>query len=142
MSLTNGKKRTILVVDDEEPIRFMLSEALQEQGYTVVLASSAEEGITRLGQQRIDVILTDLHLQGLSGLDLLRLVRDHSYDAPVILMTAYSSVYSVETAARYGAYGYLAKPFELPAVWDLVRRACACVRPSATDRATRATTRG
>ena len=102
----------ILIIDDSQQICSMLAEyILPELGYRAAIANTGRQGLNRLRQQLPDLILLDLHLPDISGLDLLRLIADQGYNVPVILMTAHGSEAIAVEAFRLGARNYLIKPF-------------------------------
>jgi two-component system NtrC family sensor kinase len=116
----------ILIIDDSQQICSMLAEyILPELGYTSVIANTGRQGLSRLRQRLPDLILLDLQLPDISGLDLLRLIAQEGYDVPVILMTAHGSEGIAVEAFRLGARNYLIKPFsetEAQAVIDQALR--------------------
>jgi DNA-binding NtrC family response regulator len=100
----------ILIIDDERLIRESLFEILRIEGYHVHMASSAEEALDLLKDQKIDIILTDLKLPKMSGLDLLREVKAFSPATEVIVITGFGSIESAVEAMKKGAYNYVTKP--------------------------------
>ncbi|MBN1285303.1 MAG: response regulator transcription factor [Anaerolineae bacterium] len=100
----------ILVVDDEGAIRYSVSKTLQRVGYHVSAASSGEEALDMLTNEHFDVVLTDIRMPGISGVELLASIKDKSPDAIVILMTGYASLGTAVEALRLGAHDYLVKP--------------------------------
>jgi two-component system response regulator AtoC len=113
----------ILVVDDDRAFQGMLVEALAEQGYVVDTASSAEEGIKKAGAVNPDLILHDIKLPGMSGLDALPHLAEAAPGVDVIVMTGYASKDSGVLAMQRGAYDYFTKPFSLGEMEVVVRRA-------------------
>jgi DNA-binding NtrC family response regulator len=103
----------VLVVDDDADIRASLSDLLEEESIPYLLASSAEEAIGQLASERPRLILSDIRMPGLSGLDLLRIVRERAVGTDVILMTAYDDMPTVVAAMREGASDFLTKPLDL-----------------------------
>lgn len=102
----------ILIIDDSKQICSMLAEyVLPELGYTSTIANTGRQGLSRLRQRIPDLILLDLQLPDISGLELLRLIAQEGYDVPVILMTAHGSEAIAVEAFRLGARNYLIKPF-------------------------------
>lgn len=81
--------KKILVVDDEESIRLLYQEELEEQGYEVVLAGNADEAIEQFSSAQPDLIILDIKMPGRSGIEVLHIIREQSRDVPVILSTAY-----------------------------------------------------
>ncbi len=101
----------ILVAEDEDLMRAILSGLLEDAGYRVALAASAEEALERFTAEDVAVTLTDIRMAGMDGLALLDRVKDIDPEALVVVMTAYSSVDSAVAALRKGAYDYVTKPF-------------------------------
>ena len=113
----------ILVVDDDRAFQGMLVEALADRGYDVDIASTAEDGIKKAGASSFDLILHDIQLPGMSGLEALRHLADVAPGVDVIVMTGYASKDSGVTAMQQGAYDYFEKPFSLREMEVVVRRA-------------------
>lgn len=105
-----GDAAHVLVVDDEGAIRYSVSKTLQRIGYRVSEAETGEEAIDLVGEQDFDVILTDIRMPGIDGVELLRRIKDLAPDASVILMTGYASLGTAIEALRLGAHDYLIKP--------------------------------
>jgi DNA-binding NtrC family response regulator len=103
----------ILVVDDEESLRFFLTRGLKKAGFAVDAVAHGRTAIERLSEVAYDVVLTDLVMPEVSGLDVLGAVHEMDKDAVVLLMTAHGSVQNAIDALRLGAFDYLTKPFEL-----------------------------
>ncbi len=100
----------ILVVDDEGANRYSVSKTLQRVGYVVNEAASGEEALDTMDKQHFDVVLTDIRMPGLDGVELLRRIKEQAPDTIVILMTAYASLGTAVEALRLGAHDYLIKP--------------------------------
>jgi DNA-binding NtrC family response regulator len=105
-------KGSILVVDDEEIVRDSLASWLEEDGYHVDTAPDGPTALTKLAQHAYAVLLVDLKMPGMDGLEVLAQARSLQPDAPVIIMTAYATVDTAVQAMKQGAYDYLVKPFE------------------------------
>jgi two-component system NtrC family response regulator len=103
---------TILIVDDEKNYPMIIGELLQEEGYTTFTASSGMEALDTLNSQIIDLVLTDVKMPGMSGIQLLENIKQLKPDIPVIIMTAYGSVEKAVEAMHKGAYTFILKPFE------------------------------
>ncbi|OYX27012.1 MAG: Fis family transcriptional regulator [Hydrogenophilales bacterium 32-62-9] len=101
----------ILLVDDQKSLRRSLSLMLQGAGFETEEAESGEEALSHLGKQTVDLVITDLRMDGMSGTDLLREIKRINPNLPVILITAYGSIDSAVDAMRLGAFDYLTKPF-------------------------------
>ncbi len=103
----------ILVIEDDEPVRDILRTFLEEKGFDTVVAPSGEEGLNALRVERPDLILTDLVMPGISGLDVLKQATASAPAVPVIVMTAFGTVQNAVEAMRMGAFDYITKPFNL-----------------------------
>jgi two-component system alkaline phosphatase synthesis response regulator PhoP len=108
--MSNEEDAYILVVDDEGAIRYSISKTLQRVGYQVHTAASGEEALEMMRHQEYDVVLTDIRMPGLSGVDLLAQIKDQAPDAVVILLTGYASLETAIESLRLGAHDYLVKP--------------------------------
>ena len=113
---------SILVVDDEKAIQEILAFTLTAEGYEVATAGSGEEALTRVEQQDFDVILTDIVMPGVDGLEVLERSRLLNPRASVIVMTAYAALETAITALRRGACDYLEKPFSMDVLKERVQR--------------------
>ncbi|MBK7770662.1 MAG: sigma-54-dependent Fis family transcriptional regulator [bacterium] len=113
----------ILIVDDEATIRASLLEALAADGYETDAAESGEEALARCHATAYDLVVTDLKLPGVSGLEILQALRNQGRQTPVIMMTAYGDVDTAVSAMRLGAYDFIAKPFKLTMLRKQVRAA-------------------
>lgn len=100
----------ILVVDDEGANRYSVSKTLQRVGYNVNEAANGEEALEQISQQEFDVVLTDIRMPGIDGVELLRRIKENSPDGIVILMTGFASLGTAVEALRLGAHDYLIKP--------------------------------
>ena len=116
-------KPNILIVEDEELMRSILRQLLEEEGYRVYTASSAETALEIFPTVEIDVTLTDIKMSGMDGLELLSQIKAIDEEAMVIVMTAYSSVDSAIAALRRGVYDYITKPFVNEDLLKTVRNA-------------------
>jgi len=113
---------TVLIVDDDERICVSLSEVLARQGLEVGVAVSAESALSRLARIEPDIVLTDVRLPGLSGLQLLSTLKERKPGVDVILMSAFEDLPTVASAMRDGAVDFLVKPLDLHKVRDVMGR--------------------
>ena len=112
---TNGSDDLIprvLVIDDDQEIHRLLRARLEARGYHVTAASSGEEGVTKLREANPDLVFLDVAMSGMTGIDVLDVIRSQRLDVAVILTTAYSSEQVAIAALRHGADDYLRKPFD------------------------------
>jgi two-component system response regulator ResD len=113
----------VLVVDDDADTCMLITDVLEEDGYEVRTCSSAEEALGIFRQEKFDLILSDIRMPEVTGLDLLRRIRRGGSHTKVILMTAYASVQTAVQAIRGEAFDYLVKPFSLNELRLQVRQA-------------------
>ncbi|MBN2302525.1 MAG: sigma-54-dependent Fis family transcriptional regulator, partial [Lentisphaerae bacterium] len=117
------RKPKILLVEDDTSGRRSVSEALEDAGCEVVGVESGEQGIDCFSNESFDVVLTDLVLPGLDGVDLLGRIRELNDGAPVLIMTAYGTVPTAVAAMKAGAYDYITKPLDLDDLQTKIKRA-------------------
>ncbi len=121
-------EHTILIIDDEAAIRESLETLLALEGYRVDTASDGELGLDRIGQHAYDLVLLDLALPGLNGIEVLASIRDRNPDLPVIMLTAYGTVDNVIDAIRGGAQNFVQKPWDNEKLLADIRQAIARYR--------------
>jgi PAS domain S-box-containing protein len=115
------RKHKILIVDDEPVMRQVLEDLFKLNSFEVVTCGDCENGLKKVKEEKIDLVLTDITMPGMDGIEFLRKVKRHSNSMPVILMTGIS-LNQVESAAKkYGADGYLVKPFSFFQMMKLVQ---------------------
>ena len=116
------EEQLILVVDDEEGLRDGLMKLLQDEGYGVVCAEDGEHALNVLRETRVDLILTDMRMPGMSGIDLLKKVRERHGNIHVIILTGYGEIESYIEAMNFGAMEYVSKPFKVNELRFIVNR--------------------
>ena len=116
-------KGRVLLVDDEEQLLRAVSRALSKHGYDVVCTPNGVEATHRLDQGSFDLVVSDIAMPGMGGIELLHQVRQHDLDMPVILMTGSPTVDTATKAIQLGVLDYLVKPFAMPDVISAVDRA-------------------
>ena len=113
--------KTVLVVDDEKLIRWSLCEALRK-GYSVHTAASAEEAMNLLGRVPADIVITDLRMPGMDGLDLIEVLRRKHPHAKLFAISAYAGDAMVKHLLSRGVLGVLSKPFEMKQVLEMLEK--------------------
>ncbi|MBF0389659.1 MAG: sigma-54-dependent Fis family transcriptional regulator [Desulfamplus sp.] len=104
--------QTILIVDDEKNYPKILGEVLKDEGFSTIPASSALEALESIKSSHVDLVLTDVMMPGIDGIELLAKIKELTPDMPVIIMTAHGSVERAVEAMQKGAYTYILKPFD------------------------------
>jgi EAL domain-containing protein (putative c-di-GMP-specific phosphodiesterase class I) len=113
----------VLVVDDEPAMLRALSRLLEEAGHRVITATNGHDAVKTLTTNEVDVVVSDVSMPGMNGIELLRAIRAHDPDVPVLLMTGAPSVQSAAQAVQYGAMRYLLKPVDATEVEEVVVQA-------------------
>ena len=127
--MTEKERRgTILVVDDDCEMRGLVSDLLSEEGYTTEAVESGAAAMRRIGISPYDLVISDLKMPGISGLDLLRMIREGSPDQAIILITAFGSVETAIEAMKAGALDYIVKPFKSESLRIVVAKAFERIR--------------
>ncbi|HWW01818.1 MAG TPA: sigma-54 dependent transcriptional regulator [Candidatus Acidoferrum sp.] len=112
----------ILLIEDDPGISGTLRQVFVDEGYEVEVEARGDTGLARAGREAFNVVVTDLKLPGLSGLELVRQLHAAQPRLPIILVTAYGTTETAIEATKFGAYDYLLKPFNVPDLLDLVRK--------------------
>jgi two-component system response regulator PilR (NtrC family) len=113
---------SILIVDDEKSIRKTLAMFIQTLGHTVETAADAETALGDIERQDFDLVMSDVRMEGLGGLGLLRQLRERQRDTTVVLMTAHATAAQIAEAMSLGAYAFLTKPLSPRDVRLLINR--------------------
>jgi DNA-binding NtrC family response regulator len=116
-------KARVLIVDDERRIRLVLDKLLKNRGYEVSLADGGESALAMIADEPPDLVLLDLKMSGLSGMETLQRLRESGYGGKVVIMTAYGTIESAVEAMREGAYDYITKPFSNDDLLHSIERA-------------------
>ena len=114
---------SVLVVDDEHGIRELLKLLLETEGYHVLTARSGDQALEIYAENKVDLVIQDLKMPGLGGLELLRSLKEQSAHLPVLVITAFSNWDDAVEAMRLGAFNYIRKPFDTDNIRRIVRRA-------------------
>lgn len=105
--------KTILIVDDQAGIRLLLQEVFNEEGFRVLLAQNGETALNIVANNQIDMILLDMKIPGMDGLQILRSIRAMNNDTKVIMMTAYGELDVINETKTLGALMHFKKPFDI-----------------------------
>jgi two-component system, NtrC family, response regulator PilR len=121
--MESGIMEKILIVDDERSMRDVLSIMLKRTGYAVTEAADGEEAIAQLNKEIFDLVITDLKMPRIGGLEVLKAVKEAAPETVVLLITAFASTESAVEAMKRGAYDYITKPFQIDEVQLIIRNA-------------------
>ncbi|MBS1114605.1 MAG: response regulator [Nitrospirae bacterium] len=116
-------KGRILVVDDEDIVRTSCSRTLSPEGYEVKLAKNGSEGLKMAREDKFDLVLTDLKMPDMDGIEVLRIIKEQWPETEVIIVTGYQTVDTAVKAIKLGAYDYIEKPFTPDALISAVTEA-------------------
>lgn len=116
-------KRKILIVDDEAPLREMLRDAFENEGYEVVTASGGKEALQVLRENTVRVIISDLKMPGMDGLELCRRIKGQYPLTSIYALTAYMTLFGISDCLEVGFDDYFIKPVELPVLFEAVEYA-------------------
>ncbi|OGS20670.1 MAG: hypothetical protein A3J83_05085 [Elusimicrobia bacterium RIFOXYA2_FULL_40_6] len=116
------KKLKILVIDDEEGLRDMLSFALTQEGYTVLTAKNGREGIEKVTKGEIDIVISDIKMPEMDGITVLGKIKEIKPEVEVILATGYGTMETAIESLRKGAYDYINKPFNIDELLFLIKK--------------------
>jgi two-component system response regulator AtoC len=115
--------KSILIVEDEKILRISLADALKEEGYTVLAATNGKEALAAIEQGIFSVIITDIRLPDISGMEILRKSMEIAAAVPVVMMTGYGNIKDAVESMRIGAFDYITKPFDLEEMFATVSKA-------------------
>jgi DNA-binding NtrC family response regulator len=104
-------KARILVIDDEDIVRISCDRALSPEGFEVVMAKSGFEGLELLEKEKFDLVLSDLKMPDMDGIEVLKKIKEQWPDVEVIIITGYQTVDTAVKSIKLGAYDYIEKPF-------------------------------
>jgi DNA-binding NtrC family response regulator len=122
--MKSQKPTRVLVVDDHASAREAVSDVLRQSGYDVATCASATEALGRLARQAVDVVVTDLQMPGMNGIEFIREIERRRFAVQVLMITAHASISSAVEAMRHGAFDYIEKPFDAAALERSVAQAC------------------
>ncbi len=113
----------ILIIDDDDQLRKSFHKLLAEEGYQVSSAASGEAGIALIQKRTPDLVILDMRLPGINGFETFRMIHEIEPKLPVIIMTAYGTTETAIEATKIGAFDYILKPFEIPAMLTVITQA-------------------
>ncbi|MGA7276557.1 MAG: sigma-54 dependent transcriptional regulator [Desulfocapsaceae bacterium] len=114
---------TILIVDDEKSMREFLKILLVKEGYKVITAQDGDRALELIQKSPVDLVVSDIRMPGISGLELLARIKDQDEDVPVIMITAFASPDDAVQAMKSGAYDYISKPFNVDEIKSVIHSA-------------------
>jgi DNA-binding NtrC family response regulator len=119
---------SILIIDDDDQLRKSFEKLLKEEDYTVICAPSGEAGLERINENRPDVVVLDMRLPGMNGLEVFKTINRIDPKLPVIIMTAYGTTETAIEATKFGAFDYILKPFDIPDMLNTIKKAMESAR--------------
>jgi len=114
--------KQILIIDDEEMLCESLKDILEEEGYEIRTATTALSALTEIEKKTPDIIISDINLPDINGLELLRRIKDERPEIEIIIMTAYGEIESYLQAREKGAFEYITKPVNIPILKLMISR--------------------
>lgn len=121
--MTPDSSKKILVVDDEKHVRVLFERVLIKEGYQVECAASGSEAIDKLANSSFDLVVTDLKMDGIDGLDLIKKGKRAKQDLPFVLISGYGTAQTAVSAAKEGADVFLMKPIDMTELKSAVKTA-------------------
>ena len=118
----------VLVLDDEIIVCERLKDYLEKKEIYVEIFTESQKALERLKEKTFDVIITDVKMKAPTGIDVLSIVKNESYKSEVIVITGYSSIETLREAEYIGAFEFIAKPFQMSEIFNLVKKAAKKVR--------------
>lgn len=116
-------ENTVLIVDDEEDIRRLLERAFSKKGFIVLSSNNALDGLVQLQDNPVNVIITDIRMPGMDGLDFIAQAQEIASKVPIIVISGYGSFETAREAFNRGAFYFINKPFNMQAIEDVVQKA-------------------
>lgn len=115
-------EKKVLIVDDQFGIRILLNEVLQREGYTTFQAANGLQALEIVNENVPDLILLDMKIPGMDGIEILKRVRQNHKDLKVIIMTAYGELDMIQEAMDLGALTHFSKPFDIDDIREVVKK--------------------
>lgn len=123
-----GRPFEVLIVDDEPLVGKRLKPALEKEGFRVEIFTDPQEAEARITEKEFDIVVTDIRMEGLDGLDLLDRIRRKSPLTKVIMITGYATLELAKESLKHGAYDFIAKPFRVGTMRDTIQKAAQALR--------------
>jgi DNA-binding NtrC family response regulator len=131
--MSSDRKTRILVLDDETIVLKRLGPALEKAGYAVEVFSRSADALARVRETSFDIVITDLKMQGLDGMQFLTKVKERSPQTEVIVITGFATMDTAKESFQKGVFDFLAKPFKLGEILETVKKAEKKMRPELAD---------
>jgi DNA-binding NtrC family response regulator len=131
--MSSDTKTRILVLDDETIVLKRLGPALEKAGYAVDLFSRSADALARVKEAPFDIVITDLKMEGLDGMQFLTKVKERSPQTEVIVITGFATMDTAKESFQKGVFDFLAKPFKLGEILETVKKAEKKIRPELAD---------
>ena len=112
----------ILIIDDEDIMRSCLCDVLTDDGYSVQTAREGQEGIQLFEKNPADIVILDIKMPGLSGVEVLKILKSKKNSVQVIMITGYAAVQTAVDCMKLGAFDYLTKPFDMNQIREVIRQ--------------------
>ncbi|MCJ1908168.1 response regulator [Planococcus ruber] len=114
--------KTILIVDDQMGIRLLLNEVFKKEGYDTLTAANGNQALQTAGEKQLDIVLLDMKIPGMDGIEILKNLKQIQPDVQVIMMTAYGELDLIEESITNGASCYFTKPFDVFEIREAVKQ--------------------
>ena len=131
--MTNGEKTTILILDDEAIVLKRLRPSLEKAGYDIEVFSQSSDASKRIMEKDFDIVITDLKMEGLDGMQFLTQVKERSPRTEVIVITGFATMETAKESFQKGVFDFLAKPFKLGEILETVKKAEKKIRQIGTE---------
>jgi len=131
--MTNGEKTTILILDDEAIVLKRLRPSLEKAGYETEVFSQSADASKRIMEKDFDIVITDLKMEGIDGMQFLTQVKEHSPGTEVIVITGFATMETAKESFQKGVFDFLAKPFKLGEILETVKKAEKKIKNSGTE---------
>ncbi|MCX5711695.1 MAG: response regulator [Candidatus Omnitrophica bacterium] len=123
------EKAVILVIDDEAPVRRLISKVLMKEGYDVLTAAGGEEAISIAKEKKIDLAMVDMKMPGIDGIETIRRIKEINMGVAFVIITAFAEMSTLKDAAALGVFDYITKPFDLDYLKHLTKHILIGVKP-------------